>query len=87
MLHLNTLARGSAHHDATLPEQTLCGLGLGEHHVAELNLSLTIGKQSIVNKNTHLDNDNQSLNISTITWNTCLDPNFSWFRSSQAWLF
>ena len=60
ILHLNTLARGPAHHDAALPEQALCGLGFGEHHVAELDLSLTIGKQSIVNKNTHLDNDNQS---------------------------
>ena len=68
MLHLNTLARGPTHHDATLPEQALCGLGFGEHHVAELDLSLTIGKQSIVNKNTHLNNDNQSLNISTISW-------------------
>ena len=58
MLHLNTLARGSAHHDAALPEQALRGLGFGEHHVAELDLSLTIGEQSVVNKNTHLDNDN-----------------------------
>ena len=38
MLHLNTLARGSAHHDAALPEQALRGLGFGEHHVAELDL-------------------------------------------------
>jgi len=36
---LNTLARGPAHHDAALPEQALCGLGFGEHHVAELDLS------------------------------------------------
>jgi len=37
--NLDTLARGPAHHDATLPEQALCGLGFGEHHVAELDLS------------------------------------------------
>merc|ERR1719315_324513 len=36
---LNTLARGPTHNDSTLPEQALCGLGFGEHHVAELNLS------------------------------------------------
>ena len=87
MLHLNTLARGSAHHDAALPEQALCGLGFGEHHVAELDLSLAIDKQSVDSKNTRLVNDNQSLDIWTITWITCLDPNFSWFRSNQAWLF
>ena len=87
MLHLNTLARGPAHHDAALPEQALCGLGFGEHHVAELDLSLAVDKQSVDSKNTRLDNDNQSLDIWTITWITCLDPNFSWFRSSQAWLF
>ena len=38
MLHLNTLARGPAHHDAALPKQALRGLGFGEHHVAELDL-------------------------------------------------
>ena len=48
-LHLNTLARGSAHHDAALPEQALCGLGFGEHHVAELNLSLAMDKPSVDN--------------------------------------
>ena len=58
MLHLNTLARGPAHHNTALPEQALCGLGFREHHVAELDLSLTIGEHSVVNKNTHLDNDN-----------------------------
>ena len=41
MLHLNTLARGPAHHDAALPEQALCSLGFGEHHVAELDLMAT----------------------------------------------
>ena len=47
MLHLNTLARGPAHHDAALPEQALCSLGLGEHHVAELDLMATdkVGRQ------------------------------------------
>ena len=63
MLHLNTLARGPAHHDAALPEQALCGLGFGEHHVAELDLSLAIDKPSVDNKNNSLDNDNQSLDI------------------------
>ena len=87
MLHLNTLARGPAHHNTALPEQALCGLGFGEHYVAELDLSLAFDKQSVDSKNTRLDNDNQSLDIWTITWITCLDPNFSWFRSSQAWLF
>ena len=55
MLHLNTLARGPAHHDAALPEQALCGLGFGEHYVAELDLSLAITSPSIDNKNTRLD--------------------------------
>ena len=57
MLHLNTLARGPAHHDAALPEQALCGLGFGEHHVAELNLSLAMDKPSVDNKYIHPDND------------------------------
>ena len=64
MLHLNTLARGPAHHDAALPEQALCSLGFGEHHVAELDLSLAIDKPSVDNKNDRLDNDNQLLDIS-----------------------
>ena len=86
MLHLNSLARGPAHHDAALPEQALCGLGFGEHHVAELDLSLAIDKPSVDSKNDSLDNDYQLLDFD-IAWITCLDPNFSWFRSSQAWLF
>ena len=51
MLHLNTLARGPAHHDAALPEQALCGLGFSEHHVAELDLSYAIDKPPVDNKN------------------------------------
>ena len=86
MLHLNTLARGPAHHDAALPEQALCSLGFGEHHVAELDLSLAIDKLSVHNKNDRLDNESVIEHLD-ITWITCLDPNFSWFRSSQAWLF
>ena len=52
MLHLNTFSRGPAHHNAALPEQALCSLGFGEHHVAELDLTLAIGKLSVGNKNT-----------------------------------
>ena len=62
MLHLNTFSRGPAHHDATLPEQALCSLGFGEHHVAELDLSLAIDKPSVDNKYTrpviYYQNDN-----------------------------
>ena len=86
MLHLNTFSRGPAHHDAALPEQALRGLGFGEHHITELDLSLAIDKPSADNKNDRLDNESVIEHLD-ITWITCLDPNFSWFRSSQAWLF
>ena len=61
MLHLNTFSRGPAHHDAALPEQALCGLGFGEHHVAELDLSLAITNPSVNNKSTRLDKVNRCL--------------------------
>jgi len=37
--HLNPLPRSSAHHDTSLPEETLRSLSFCEHHISKLDLS------------------------------------------------